>query len=371
MTVRLGVDIGGTFTDFTLLDEDGALDMWKEDTTHDDPTRAIDLGLRALADRKAVSVEDLLGGASAFYHGTTIATNEVIERSGPTIGLLCTEGFRDVLYLRNSLKPERFNMHLVHPKEFVQRRLRLPVRERIDYQGSEINPLHEDDVREAARKFKKAGVAAVGVAFLWSVVNQSHEKRAAEILAEELPGVYVLCSSDVLPEIREWQRTSATVLSAYLLPNLHEYLRKLERYLEDAGLEKPPLIMQINGGCATVGEILQAPVNMLHSGPAAGPAAGLFHAQEMGRKDIVTIDMGGTSFDVCLVRDGRPTMSRTMQVEDQPIGVAAVDVHSVGAGGGSIAWIDAGGALRVGPQSAGLHAGSGGIRIRRRAADCH
>lgn len=354
---RVGVDIGGTFTDFTVVSDDGQVTLWKEPTTPDEPTRAIELGLAALSNVLGLSLADFLGKTRLFVHGTTIATNQVVQRNGPSIGLLCTDGFRDVLYLRDGFKPERFNIRLEHPREFVERSLRLGIRERIDADGSVRTELDEDDVRAAAAQFREAGVGAVAIAFLWSIVNATHEDRAAEILAEELPGVKVLRSSRVLPEIREWERTSATALSAYIAPGIDDYLNRLKAILAEAGLERRPLIMQINGGCASIEEILERPVNALGSGPAAAPAAALHHAIPLGIRDLITIDLGGTSFDVALIRDGRPAMSRSIQVDMQPIGVPAVDVHSVAAGGGSMAHVDSGGVLHVGPQSAGASPG--------------
>jgi N-methylhydantoinase A len=352
MISRVGVDIGGTFTDFVVVGEDGSTLLWKEDSTPGRPEEAIEKGLSAIAEMRGIDRKDLLKDG-LFVHGNTIATNELIERSGPKVGLLCTEGFRDILYFRDGYKPDRYNIQLQRPKELVDRYCRLGVRERMGAGGEEFEPLNEDDVRQAAVRFREFGVEAVGVAFLWSVVDPRHEERAVEILREELPGIDVINSAEILPEMREWARCSATVLSAYILPAMSDYLGKLEGVLEGHGLKTPPLIMQINGGCAYVEEILKRPVNVLASGPAAAPSAARQYFDELGTNDVITVDMGGTSFDVCLIRDGRPAMSRTIQVESQPIGVAGVEVNSIGAGGGSIAWIDAGGALRVGPSSAG------------------
>jgi N-methylhydantoinase A len=354
---RIGVDVGGTFTDFTLVDSEGGITLWKEETDPEDPTRGIVAGLVAVGEALGTTTEALLGSISLFVHGSTIATNTVIQRNGPLVGLLCTKGYRDILYFRDGFKPERFNIHLRRPPDFVDRHLRLGVEERIDGHGNVLTALDTKAVRQAAARFREAGVAAVAVAFLWSIVNSANERRAAEILSEELPGVHVLCSADVLPEIREWERTSATVLSAYVLPRVDLYLRRLEQFLEESGLRRAPLIMQNNGGCASVAEILRQPVNMLASGPAASPAAAAEHTRELGLDDLIIADMGGTSFDVCVVRRGRPTMSRIMRVESQPVGVPGVEVHSIGAGGGSVAWVDSGGALRVGPRSAGARPG--------------
>jgi N-methylhydantoinase A len=357
VSYRVGVDIGGTFTDFTVLDDAGNIRLWKEDSTPNDPREAIAQGLSAIADELDLRPEQFLAETTLLVHGTTIATNTLIERSGPRIGLLCTEGFRDILYFRDGFKPERFNVHLQHPTDLAERYLRIGVPERITAEGKVLKPLDESAVRGAADRFREEQVGAVAVAFLWSIVDSRHELRAAEILAEELPGVHILLSSQILPEIREWQRTSATALSAYIRPHISSYLERFEALLSARGLRRSPLIMQINGGCASVTEILRRPVNVLASGPAAAPAAASFHAAKLGARDLITIDMGGTSFDVCVIRDGRPAMSRTIQVEQQPVGVPGVEVHSVGAGGGSVAWIDSGRALRVGPLSAGARPG--------------
>lgn len=357
MRYRVGVDIGGTFTDFSILDETGRTFLWKEDSDPENPARAIQKGLAAAAKELGFSLQEFLSQVRLFVHGTTIATNMLIMRSGPRIGLLCTDGFRDVLYTRDAFKPERFNLHLPYPQPLVERYLRLGVRERINRLGQIVTPLDESHVREVARTFREEGVKAVAIAFLWSIANAEHERRAAEILQEELPGIPILCSVDILPELREWERTSATVLSAYMLPGVSAYLREFQESLAKSGYGRGPLIMQISGGVSSVSEILRRPVNVLASGPAAAPAAALYAGASRGLKNLVVIDMGGTSLDVCLIRDGRAAMSRDIQVEYQPIGVPGVEVLSVGAGGGSIAWIDDGGALRVGPRSAGSRPG--------------
>ena len=357
MSTRVGIDIGGTFTDFTVIDENGNVRLWKEDSTPQAPLDAIERGLNAIAAQEGGTLEEFLGRTETLVHGSTIATNTLIQKDGPPIGLLCTEGFRDAIYFRDGFKPQRFNMHLARPYEFVERHLRIGVKGRINADGEVLEPLSEADVVAAAEYFRRANVGAIAVAFLWSIVNDEHERAAAEILSRELPGTPILCSTDVLPEIREWERTSSTVLSAYVLPKIGDYLRELEALLEQGGMSRRPQIMQCNGGCASVDEIMSRPVSTLHSGPAAAPSAALHYAREIGSEDLIAVDMGGTSFDVCLIREGKAAMSRGMQVEEQPIGVPGVEVHSIGAGGGSIAWIDDGGALRVGPRSAGARPG--------------
>ncbi|MGO4567981.1 hydantoinase/oxoprolinase family protein [Rhizobium sp. 2YAF20] len=357
MSYRVGVDIGGTFTDFSVLDDKGKTFLWKEDSDPVSPAQAIQRGLKAVARELGHTTEEFLKKVTLFVHGTTIATNLLIQRNGPRIGLLCTEGFRDILYTRDAFKPDRYNLRMPYPEPLVDRYLRLGVSERVNKDGEILKALDEDGVRKAAATMREAGVSSVAVAFLWSIANPNNEHRAAEILREELPGVPVLCAVDILPEIREWERTSAAVLSAYMLPGVSTYLKELEGSLKESGYGRGPLIMQINGGVASVPEILRKPVNVLASGPAAAPAVATHIGASRGLSNIVIIDMGGTSLDVCLLRDGRPAMSREISVDMQPIGVPGVDVLSVGAGGGSIAWVDSGGALRVGPQSAGSRPG--------------
>ncbi len=355
---RVGIDIGGTFTDLVLLRDDGRFHVYKEDSTPDEPLRAITQGLSGIADEAGMNVADLLRETEFLVHGQTMATNALIQRNGPVIGLLATRGFRDIMYLGRGGKPERFNIHLQKSADFVPRYLRLGIPERIGADGSEVLPLDEDAVREAARSFGAHGVKAVAVAYLWSIVDPSHEQRTAEIVREVLPDVDVLCSSDILPEIREWERTSATVLSAYIAPIIGDYLRAFEKEMQAGGLPHAPQIMQVNGGCASVPDLLARPVNAVASGPAAGPAAGAHYAANTKAPDrLIIVDMGGTSFDVCMLRDGEPVMSTDIHVADQPLGVNGVEVLSVGAGGGSIAWIDSGNSLRVGPRSAGSQPG--------------
>lgn len=358
MANRIGIDIGGTFTDVVLLQDNGHFHVYKEDSTPDEPLRAITQGLAGLAAEINTNVDSLLESTEFLVHGQTMATNALIERNGPVIGLLCTEGFRDVLHLGRGAKPERFNVHLQKSPDFIPRYLRIGIPERTAVDGTEVLPLDENAVREAARELARHDVKAVAVAYLWSIVDATHEQRTAAIVRDELPGVDVVCSSDILPEIREWERTSATILSAYIAPIIGDYLRAFEKEMARGGLPRRPLIMQVNGGCAGVPELLERPVNAVASGPAAGPAAGAHYAATTKAPDrLIVVDMGGTSFDVCLLRDGEAVMSSDIKVADQPIGVNGVEVLSVGAGGGSIAWIDSGNSLRVGPQSAGSQPG--------------
>jgi N-methylhydantoinase A len=354
---RIGVDIGGTFTDLVVAGDDGSTLLWKEDTTPEQPEQAVQTGLTRVAEQLGHDLHDLLAQVVLFVHGSTVATNMVVQRSGATVGLICTRGFRDVLYFRNGFKWDRFNPRLARPDDFVPRRLRLGVNERTSADGAVLETLDETSVVRAAHALRKEGVEAVAVALLWAHANPAHEQRVRELLREELPGTAILLSSDILPELGEWVRTSATVLSAYVYAGSRDYLERLGEWLGEQGLDARLLAMQVNGGCATLEQTLRVPVNTIHSGPAAAPAAALQVGRRVSARDMISIDMGGTSFDVCLIKDGEVPRSRAIDIEHQPIGIPGVEIHSIGAGGGSIAWIDAGGALRVGPQSAGAHPG--------------
>lgn len=356
MGFRVGIDIGGTFTDLTLICPSGQRLLWKEDSDRVNPEKPILAGLGALADQLDLSPAEFVAQIDVFVHGSTIATNALIERNSGPVGLICTRGFRDILLFRNGFKPDRFNVRLERPEDFAERRFRIGVTERIDARGNVVTPLNESDVRTAAAVFREGQVKSVAISLLWSPINPAHERRVAEILREELD-VPIICSVDVLPEIREWERTSSTVLSAYIAPKIGEYLQRLKAELRRLGLRPEPLIMQITGGCASVDEILKRPVNTLASGPAAAPAAGGYYAAAHNEHNVIIMDMGGTSLDVSMILDGSPIFTREVEVEFQPIGVSAIDVQSIGAGGGSIAWIDDGGALRVGPRSAGAMPG--------------
>lgn len=357
MALRIGVDIGGTFTDLTVVDDGGrTLLVWKEDTTHGRYAEAIRAGLRAIAAELGRDLRELLEEVGVFVHGSTIATNMLIERNGPQIGLVATEGFRDVLYFRDAFKADRYNIHLKRPAPVVDRHLRLGVRERVLRDGTVETALDEGTVRAAGAALREAEVEAVAVSLLWAHVNPAHERRVKTLLEEELPAVPILLSSDVLPEHGEWVRTSATALSAYVYPATATYLRELERWLAEEGLRSDLLVMQINGGCADVEQCLKVPVALTHSGPAAAPVAARHTARRVAQslaREVITIDMGGTSFDVTLMQRGRVPLARGLEIDHQPIGVPGVDLHSIGSGGGSLAWVDSGGALRVGPDSAG------------------
>jgi N-methylhydantoinase A len=357
MGIRLGIDIGGTFTDFIALDGSGAVGVHKTPSTPRAPEEAVFTGLGELAEAAGVSLRDYLAQVELVIHGMTIATNTIIERSGPKTAVIHTEGFRDILEFRDGYKPDRYNLHMAPREPFVPRHLRLGVGERILHTGAVDAPLDEDSVRGALRTLRDEGVEAVAVCLLWSMVNDVHERRVIELIAEELPDVYATFSAEILPTIREYPRASATVLSAYVGPRLATYLDRLADHLAEHGYERDLLIMQVTGGIAAIDEIKRRPVFAIGSGPAAGPSGGASVGVRNGERDLLVIDMGGTSFEVSVVTDADITLTREMEVGGVPLGVAGVDVQSVGAGGGSVAWIDSGGMLRVGPRSAGADPG--------------
>lgn len=357
MSYRLGIDIGGTFTDFILIDQKGNVTVHKSPSTPSNPEQGVLTGLKDIANKHKESVEEFLPKVELLSHGSTISTNTVIERDGPKLGLIHTEGFRDIMILRDGHKRDRYNLHMPPPDPFVPRYLRKTVRERILYTGEIQTALDEDSVRDVCSVFKKEGVKAVAVSLLWSIINPIHEQRVKEIINEELPDVHVEISSDVSPSIREYPRTGATVLSAYTAPALGEYMTKIDDYLHENGFRYRMQVMQCTGGSSSVEEVKKKSVHTIGSGPAGGPLAALYYGETEGDKDLMVCDMGGTSFDVSLIRNGVLPMSTDMEIQGIPIGIGAVDVHSIGAGGGSIAWVDAGGALRVGPKSAGSEPG--------------
>ncbi|HKP17917.1 MAG TPA: hydantoinase/oxoprolinase family protein [Gaiellaceae bacterium] len=345
---RVGIDIGGTFTDLVWYDEEtSTLDRLKVLTSADQPDRSFIAALD-----QAGLLED--SQISLLLHATTLVTNLLIQRRGSSVGLLTTTGFRDLLAIQNSVRPNPFNYVEWNKRPaLIPRELRLEIDERLDHLGNVLRPLDEAQVEEAARRLAELEVEGVAVCFLHSFVNPAHERRAGEILAEILAGVPISLSCDVDPTMREYERTSTTVINSYVQKALHGYVDALE--------DKLPLdvrFMHSGGGIIPASTAKALPVMLARSGPAAGVLAGVFLADQGERKDFITFDMGGTSCDVALIRDGAPEMTDSIDVDwNIPARTLSIDVQSVGAGGGSIAWIDPGGALMVGPQSSGSKPG--------------
>jgi N-methylhydantoinase A len=355
--MRIGVDIGGTFTDCVVIDENSVIHRFKELSTPKDPS----IGLYNVINKAAIyfkkSLNELLGGLDIFCHGTTVATNTLLTGTGAKTGLILTKGFRDSIEMRRAHKDNIWDLRLPVPEPLVPRYLRLGVTGRIDYMGDVIQPLEADDVQEVCKKFKKEGVEAVAVCTLFSFLNDSHEREIRSIVEKHLPDAFISISSEVLPQIREYERQSTTVANAYVGPKLTVYLSNLEKRLKSDGLSRAFYVTASNGGVMTVETAIRHASATLLSGPAAGAVGAMFFADLLGQKNLILMDMGGTSFDVTLINNGRVTLSTEGEIAGYRIAKPMIDINTIGAGGGSIAWIDSGGMLRVGPASAGSDPG--------------
>ncbi len=356
MSYRIGIDVGGTFTDFLLIGEGRRL-VHKTSSTPDDPSRGLVVGLEEIAAQLGLDLATFVAELELIVHGTTVTTNAVLTHRGARTGLLVTEGFRDVLALRDGTREEPYDNRLAPPTPLVPRYRRLGVGGRIDYRGDEVDPLRESDVRDAAAAFAADEVEAVAICFMHSPANGEHERRARDLVAELLPDAYVTASSDLLPQVRYHDHMSTTVLNAYAGPIISRYLAALTERLEGLAFAGTLLIMQSNGGVATPAEISERAALSLLSGPASGPTAGLWQLAPHGLDECITVDMGGTSFDAALVKDGAPLLMVDGVVDRWRLALPTIDIHTIGAGGGSIAWLDEGGLLHVGPQSAGAQPG--------------
>jgi N-methylhydantoinase A/oxoprolinase/acetone carboxylase beta subunit len=346
--VIVGVDMGGTFTDVVAYDASGEVRTAKAATTADG------VGGVLAALRQVVEPADV----ESLVFGSTVATNALAQRRLATVGLLATAGFRDLLDIRRLWRPRLFGHDWDRPPALVPRALRLEARGRLAYDGSELEPLSEDDVRAAAATFRDAGVEAVAVAFLHAYASDAHERRAGELLAAALPGVRILLSSDVNPERKEYERTSTTVIAAGLAPVIDRALGTIEERLREAGLPRAFRVMKSNGGVMGVAAARRRPVELVKSGPAGGVSAGLHLARALDEPNLILLDIGGTTADVSVLADGHATRADHDSVEwDIPIRVPVVEIRSIGAGGGSLIGLDAAGTLHVGPRSAGAEPG--------------
>lgn len=350
---QMGIDTGGTFTDFVVVNEEnGDLQTYKELSTPDDPCRAIMKGIQTAEEKFGVLPSQI----SRLVYGTTVATNAMLERKGGKTGLLTTKGFRDVLEIRRQWRPKLFDLYYIKPEPLVPRYLRLEVGERMDARGRVLQTIDLDEVRRHITFMRDEGVEAVAVSFLFSFLNPSHEKLVEELITRECSQLYVSISSDICPEFREYERTATTVLNAYLMPITSKYLRRLRGRLEETGITRPLRIMQSNGGLMRAGDIEEAPVNSLLSGPVGGVVGSVKLTTALGFKNIITLDMGGTSTDISLVQNGQPELIPETEISYNPIKVPQINIHTIGAGGGSIASVFGEG-LKVGPQSAGADPG--------------
>jgi len=354
MKYVVGIDTGGTFTDLICVDEEGASIIIKTPSTPEDPSKAVVDGLNDMAVKLAKDLPGFLSDVTRICHGTTVTTNTVLTWTGAKVGLICTKGFRDTLGIRFGIRETPYDYTIPAPKALSPRYLRVPIEERIKWNGEVVKPLNEAEVREACQYFKAQGVEAIVVGFVWSFKNPTHERRAVEICREELPDVYVCGSCDVQPEIREYWRISTATLNAYVGPNLSGYLKNLVKTLKESGFQGQLLVTQSNAGVIFPEIAIEQAVRTILSGPACGPAAAAYLASPLDLRNLITIDMGGTSLDVCLIKDGQPcTALETAVAGVYHLKLPLIDVHTIGAGGGSIAWLDKMNVLHVGPQSAG------------------
>jgi N-methylhydantoinase A len=356
MSYRVGIDIGGTFTDFALLKGEEVI-LHKTLSTPQDRSIGVMGGLAKLAEMEGATLRDFLGQCDAIVHGTTVADNTLIEMNGAVTGLITTEGFRDEMEYRRGFKESIWDTRLEPPRPIAPRRRRLTVPERILADGSVHKPLDETGVREACRRLKKQGVESVAVSLVFSFVNPAHEIRVAEIVAEEMPGAHLSVSHQVLPRAPEYDRTSTTVVDAYVGPKVTAYLERLVSRLEEAGYRNQLMVMQASGGVMTKAYIEGAPIRVLASGPAAGVIGSAHVGAAKGYPNLLCVDMGGTSYDVSLVLDGTaPAVAGWNMHHRYLVGVPMVQVETLGAGGGSICHVN-GGEVQVGPASAGAEPG--------------
>ena len=358
MTYTIGIDVGGTFTDVVVTDLEGGLIIAKAATTPADQSVGVLDGIAQAAGRLGMTTERLLGDTARIVHGTTAATNALLEGKTAPVGMLTTEGHRDVIEMREGLKPERYNLRMAAPAPLVPRRLRLPVRERLRPDGSVAIPLDRASLDAAIEALAREDIRAVAICFLHAWRNPEHERQAAEAVRARFKNVYVTTSSDVLPRIKEFERFSTAVANAAVGPVIETYLSRLRAGLAEAGYTGELLVILSHGGVATVAEAIRLAAGTALSGPAGGVAAAVAlsrggPARAGLAKDLIAFDMGGTSTDIALIRDGQPTLSDGKTVANARIALPSLDIVTLGAGGGSIGHVDPAGLLAVGPESAG------------------
>jgi N-methylhydantoinase A len=353
MSTTIGIDVGGTFTDIVVSVPGGATIIAKAATTPGDQSDGVLEGIALAAERLGLTMADLLRGTSRIVHGTTVATNSLLEGKHARVGMLTTAGHRDIIEMREGLKPDRYNLRMTPTVPLVPRHLRLPVTERMRGDGSVEKPLDAASVHAGVDRLRDAGVQAVAVCFLHAWRNPAHEQQAAAIVRERLPDVYVTTSFEVLPQIKEFERFSTTVANAAVGPVIRNYLGRLQSRLHDAGYDGALLVILSHGGVASVEEATRLAAGTALSGPAGGVAACVALVRDGLAPDIIGFDMGGTSTDIAVVRDGAPALSGDKSVATARIALPSLDIVTLGAGGGSIGKLDRSGLLAVGPQSAG------------------
>ncbi|NQT35761.1 hydantoinase/oxoprolinase family protein, partial [bacterium] len=353
MKYKLGIDVGGTFTDFILISESGETFIHKTLSTPEDPSIGVLSGIHDLAEIINLGIDEFVKSIETIVHGTTVATNALLTRGGAKTALITTKGVRDALEMRRGIREEQYNNHYRNVIPLIPRYLRLTVDERIDAQGNILTPLDESELIPLIEFLKKEKVEAVAVCFMNAFKNSIHEEKTVLFLRQHLPSCFITSSTEVLPSIRFYERVSTTAVNAYIGPVVANYLGSLIEKLDEIEFNGTLLIMQSNGGVVTPEIVKKSPAVTVLSGPAAAPTAGVFYANLLGYKDCITIDMGGTSFDASLVIDNQCVTSTDGEINRYKIALPTLDIATIGAGGGSIGWIDSGGLLQMGPQSAG------------------
>lgn len=354
MGYRIGIDVGGTFTDLVSVSGTGHMRVVKTPTTPENQALGVIGGLERLASLESLDLRQLLAKTDLILHGTTVATNTMLEFNGPRTGLIATRGFRDDIEIRRGYKERIFDPRYPSPVPIARRRDRLTVDERVDQDGNVVKPLDRGEAAEAVRKLKSQGVESIAVCLYFGFLNPVHEREIAEIIRQEHPDAHVSLAHEVLPQIREFERVSTTLVNAYTSPKLQKYLERLQIELAEHGFRGELLIMLSNGGVMNAAFAGKYAVTSLLSGPAGGVVAcAELVGRRCGEPNLITVDMGGTSYDVSLIRDGRPAVTTNAWISRYRVAVPMLDIHTIGAGGGSVAWVDSGGALHVGPRSAG------------------
>ncbi|WP_028794179.1 hydantoinase/oxoprolinase family protein [Thalassobaculum salexigens] len=354
---RVGVDVGGTFTDMVIADADGRLHVFKVPSVPEDPARGVMNAVGKAAQDLGVDQRIFLENCAFFAHGSTVATNTLLERKGAKVGLVTTEGFRDSLEIRRGIRANPWDHRTPYPEVLVPRYLRRPVAGRLDTHGRELAPVDLDQAREIGARFRAEGVEAVAICLLNAFANPEHERLVADAVAGSWGGDWIALSSAIVPIIGEYERTSTTVVNAYVAPRVVGYLQALERELIDGGLPHRLFMLQSNGGAVSVRQIAERPVNLILSGPAAGVGSMRHFARAAGHDNLISMEIGGTSCDVMLMAEGRIAITDELSVADYDLMIPSVDIHTVGAGGGTIAGVDAAGMLFAGPRGAGARPG--------------
>ena len=354
MGYMIGVDVGGTFTDFSVFNQEtGELFNYKDSSTPADPSRAIVKGVQDVLEIKQAGAETV----SYLAHGTTVGTNALIEKKGCRLGLITTKGFKDLMEIGTQRRPALYNLQAQKPYPLVPSGLNCTVPERIRYDGSIETPLDEEETRKVVRWLKAQGVQAIAVCTLFSFINPAHEERIGQIIEEEFPEAYVTLSSRLAPEFREFSRMSTTVMNSYLGPVMKKYVNNFRSSIEGLGIKVEPYVTQSNGSIISIKETIDCPIKTALSGPSAGVIAAAYIGRQCEADKIITFDMGGTSADISLIENYTPQVSNERLVEGYPARIPMINIITIGAGGGSIAKIDEGGALKVGPKSAGATPG--------------